>query len=124
MTRSFALSKSDDDIRYYTFVKRLKKGDKLKVEEAKIHATCLNFVKALHGSTPNKLTLTASTEYFDGATKIFVIKSGFYRWDCFLPEIELHYGLWSYAEEQLNRFFPSANSDGLDKPHDLYIKFS
>jgi hypothetical protein len=76
----------------------------------------------LPGSTPNKISLTASTEFFAGATKLFVIKSGFYRWDIFSPEQELHYGLWSYAEEQLNRFFPDANTDGLDKPHPLYIK--
>ena len=125
MTKSFALFKSDIDTFYFTYTKRLHiRNESQKDDLITVHAVCLSFVNSLYGSTPNNITLTASTENFDGAIKIFVVKSGFYRWDFLFPQKSLYHGLFPYAEEQLNRFFPNAKEDGLDHPHDLFIKFN
>jgi hypothetical protein len=110
MTKSFHLHKNADDWWYKV--------------EIKVLAICSGFVKKCYGSTPDKITVTLYTEEIENATKIFVQKHGFYRWEWFSPDWKKSGGMYGYAEDQLNKLFPDAKEDGFDKPKELWIKFT
>lgn len=127
MTKTFTLLLSPNCQCYY--------DKQFKDAKFKPPAMCRAFVEwATHtGTLAREINVTASTDEIPGATKIFVTKQGYYRWnwsDSLYPNrrnpLSHHMdgGISTYSEDTLNRFFPDAREDGLDQPRPLWLSFT
>lgn len=125
MTKSFQLTLNDKST-YYTAIslKKVKQGSETFHTKINTKALCVPFIKFLLNSQspPTKIKLTLSTEEIPNSLKVFVTKSGFYRWYYSCPNFPTHGCVTNFAEEILNKLFPTALENGLDQPHPLFIK--
>lgn len=83
---------------------------------------CNAFVSKFVGEC-QKIHLTVSTDPLPNAQRVYVCKEGYYRWHWCLPELVLAGGMFIEAEETVNKFFPDALTNGLDKPKPLWLLF-
>ena len=111
MTKTFPLTLNDN---YYC----IDEGDGTR------SALCVPFVQRCFGQTPEKVSVTVSTDEIPNAYKVSVTKCGYYRWHWDNSNGNWGmFGMEPFAEDTLNRFFPDAREDGLDKPHELWLQF-
>ncbi len=125
MTKSFQLTLNTQST-YYTAValKKVKQGSETFHTKINAKALCVPFIKFLLNSQspPTKVKLTISTDEIPGSLKVYVTKSGFYRWYYLYPNFPIHGGLPPFSEEILNKLFPNEPTNGLNQTHPLWIK--
>jgi len=83
---------------------------------------CNSFVSKLIGDC-QQVHVTISTEEIASSSRAYVCKEGYYRWYWVIPESKTAGGMFIEAEEIIDKLFPDAQTNGLDKPKPIWILF-